>query len=152
VRLLPRLVPVDAGELLTARQIFAAPSYAPRMQHFICVPCALPAAAEGSCARCGDVLLDARRDDVRELLADIDSRHRRAREQRLLWLSIVLAFVIAAGLWSIPGFWAARRYYFALPLLLDQLLMIGLVSFAMMKLTAKLFPARPRFAGVTGSE
>jgi hypothetical protein len=139
-----------AGELLS--KIARASSYSPPMQHFICVPCALPADAAGNCARCGDVLLDARRDDVRELLDDIDSRRKRAREQRMLWLSIVLAFVIAAALWSIPGFWEARRYYFALPLLLDQLILIGLLSFGLLKLNARLFPARPRFARVTGSE
>lgn len=115
------------------------------MSAHVCVQCAITTDAPGECARCGDVLLDTSRDDVRELLADIDDRRRRAHEQRMLWLSIACAFVVAIALWSIPGYWNARIHYFALPMLLDQLLLIGLLSAGLATLTKRLLPSRPRF-------
>ncbi len=115
------------------------------MTGHVCVHCATTSDAAGACARCGDVLLDTRRDDVRELLADIDARRRRSHDQRMLWLSIVLAFVLAIGLWSIPGYWSARMRYFALPMLLDQLVLIGLLSAGLAALSKRVLPSRPRF-------
>jgi hypothetical protein len=115
------------------------------MAKFICVPCALPAEAAGDCKRCGDVLLDTSREDVRQLITDIDDRQRRVREQRLTWVAIAAGFVVVAGLWSIPGFWEARKQFFALPMLVDQLLLITFVSYGLLQLTKRFFPARSRF-------
>src|SRR5581483_12143316 len=40
-------------------------------QVFVCIPCGKSAPAPGTCAHCGDTLLDAAREDVRELIDDI---------------------------------------------------------------------------------
>lgn len=108
-------------------------------QVFVCIPCGKPAPAPGTCARCGDTLLDGAREDVRELIDDINGRKRRAHEQRFLWISIAAAFVVMFGVWSIPGYWALRRFLFALPLLIDQQLLLLGLSFLFVKLTRKLF-------------
>jgi len=76
---------------------------------------------------------------VRELIDDINQRKRSAHEQRFLWLSIAAAFVVMFGVWSIPGYWALRRFLFALPLLIDQQLILLGLSFLFVKLSRKLF-------------
>ena len=109
---------------------------------FICIPCAELVPAPGTCGKCGDVLLDCAREDVRQLVDDINSRKRGAHEQRMLWVSIAAAFVLMFAIWSIPGYWQLRRYLFQLPLLIDQQLMLLGLSFLFVKLSRKLFPAR----------
>jgi hypothetical protein len=123
------------------------------MKPYVCTACATFAEEPGDCNTCGETRLDFRRDDVRQLCEDIDSRKRRAREQQILWGAVALSMILVVGLWMVPGFWEARRQFFALPMLVDQLLIMTLLGFGLLKLGSRVFGARPRFpSGVATSQ
>ena len=108
--------------------------------------CATLHEADGECPVCSSHLLDRRRDDVKELCADMDQRRRLAREQKLTWIAVASAMLFVVGLWCVPGFWTLRALFFAVPFLLDQIALMALLGFVFLKLYRKWFAARPRFS------
>jgi hypothetical protein len=119
---------------------------------WICTVCDKRQEYSSKCAGCGDdSLLDLRKQDTRLFLVDIDQRRRVARESQLRLVSVLVGMTVVIAMWFIPGFWAARSRYFALPLLVDQwALMIG-IAFGMLKLLPLRFGVRPRFGFIDGA-
>jgi hypothetical protein len=121
--------------------VIAAPG--PAAGVFLCATCGRRFPAAGDCPACpGSALLDVRRPDVVELLADIDDRARRTREQQLLWVGVA-AGVLVVGFLNLFSFWQlVRRATVVLPFFLDQIVLMALVAAGVQRLSLRLFPAR----------
>jgi hypothetical protein len=119
---------------------------------WICTVCDKRQEYSSKCSGCGDDgLLDLRKQDTRLFLVDVDQRRRVARESQLRMISVVIGMVVVIAMWFIPGFWAARARYFALPLLFDQIALMTAIAFGMLKLLPLRFGVRPRFPFVDGA-
>jgi hypothetical protein len=113
---------------------------------WVCIECGNRQADAGTCRCGGGELLDARREQVRELMADIDRRASDRREATIRWAAVVLGAGIIVALWLVPGYWYQRgRLYPGLPFLADQFaFMIGL-AILFLTLGKRVFGHRPRF-------
>jgi hypothetical protein len=109
----------------------------------ICGTCGRRYSVVGDCPSCpGSALLDLRRPDVLELLLELDDRARRTRDQRWLWVGVVVGILII-GLLNLQPFWQlVRRSTITLPFFLDQILLMALVGAGIQRLLVRLFPAR----------
>jgi len=109
---------------------------------FICGTCGARYAAVGDCPACpGSALLDLRKADVLELLEDIDDRMRRSRDQRWLWVGVVVG-VLIVGFLNLQSFWqVVRRSTIVLPFFLDQIILMALVAVGVQRLLLKLLPS-----------
>jgi hypothetical protein len=113
---------------------------------FVCSQCGHRQDAEGDCARCGkDTVHDLRRSTTRDLLGDIDLRRRDKIEGQSRAIAVIGAMIIVISPWFIVPNWSEiRRNAFAIPLMADQIILMVLVAFGLMKLLeAKL--QKPRF-------
>jgi len=54
--------------------------------------------------------------------------------------SVAFAMILVFALWLVPGFWSARRQYFALPLLADQFILMIAIAIGLSKLLARTAP------------
>lgn len=102
---------------------------------WVCIDCGARQADGGTCATCrrGEVL-DARQEQVRELMADVDLRLGLRRDAQVRWLSVVVGVAIVFALWFVPGYWRLRgSLYPGLPFYADQWgFMIGLAALFML--------------------
>jgi len=112
---------------------------------WVCTECGNRQAAEGKCGACGnEPTLDARDEQVRELMADIDLRIGQKREGRFRLVGVVIGMVAIFATWMIPNFWEKRSENFALPFLLDQWILMALIGYGVSKGLEKLY-AKKRF-------
>jgi hypothetical protein len=110
---------------------------------WVCIDCGARQGNQGQCGECGhDDTLDLRDEQVRVLMRDVEQRLASQRDGRLRLVGVLVGMAAIIALWFVPGYWTARNA-FGLPLMLDQLIMMALVGFGVMKLLGKL--ARPRF-------
>jgi hypothetical protein len=110
---------------------------------FICGTCGKRYAAAGDCPDCpGSALLDLRQPSVLEMLEEFDDRAKRSREQRWLWVGVVIG-VVVVGLLNLQHFWqVVRRSTIVLPFFLDQIILMALAAAGVQRVLLKLFPAR----------
>ena len=115
---------------------------------FACPECSHRQEAGDRCGKCNyDGLLDLSKLRNRELLRDIDRRAEDKHDDRVRKLSVAIAMGGIIACWFIPGFWSMRMQAFALPLLLDQwLLMLGL-AMLIMKVWER-YPPKKKFPWV----
>ena len=113
---------------------------------WVCLDCGERQPDQGVCKACanGDVL-DARREDVRGLMADVELRLTDRREARIRWISVVLGIATIVCAWMIPGYWSLRgTLYPGIPFFLDQWLFMALIGLGLLKLGERVF-AHKRF-------
>ena len=111
---------------------------------WVCLDCGARQDAAGPCNAChaGDVM-DARREDIRELMRDIDMRLTDKREARIRWIGVICGMGIIFGCWLIPGYWAMRgRLYPGIPMLFDQWALMALIGFGIIKILERLTASR----------
>ena len=110
---------------------------------FICGTCGKRYPAVGDCQDCpGSALLDLRKPTVLEMLEDFDDRAKRSRDQRWLWLGVVLGVAIVGLLNGFPFWQIVRRSTIVLPFFLDQIILMALVAAGAQRLLVKLLPVR----------
>ena len=111
------------------------------MPNLACPECAHRQDAGDRCARCNyDGILDLDNERHVELLRDIDHRRRDKREARVRMASVAFAMIFVFALWLVPGFWSARKQYFALPILADQFILMIAIALGLSKLLARTAP------------
>jgi hypothetical protein len=121
----------------------SGPAGAAAGQAFICGTCGRRYPAAGDCPDCpGSALLDLRQADVRELLEEIDDRARRSRDQRWLWVGVVVGVALVGLLNGFPFWQTVRRSTIVLPFFLDQIILMAFVAAGLQRLLVKLFPAK----------
>jgi hypothetical protein len=105
----------------------------------------------GVCIACRhDDTLDARKEDVRVLMQDVDQRLADRRERLVRFGGVAVGILLVFVLWLIPGYWSVRgTIYPALPVLFDQWILIGLVCFLIVKLGGRSFRVASRFPYLT---
>jgi hypothetical protein len=110
---------------------------------FICGTCGKRYPAVGDCPDCpGSALLDLRKPTVLEMLEEFDDRAKRNRDQRWLWVGVVVG-VVVVGFLNLQSFWqVVRRSTIVLPFFLDQIILMSLVAAGVQRLLLKLFPSR----------
>ena len=114
--------------------------------HFVCSHCGHRQPEDGTCRGCGsEFTLDLRRPDTRYFLEELELREERKREDRLRWIGVATGIAVVIGIWMIPGYGALRRKIMALPLFLDQLILMVAVSAGIILLLEKLFRKPSRF-------
>jgi hypothetical protein len=108
---------------------------------FACPECAARQDTREKCAACGaEGLVDLSSVRETEYLRKLDRERRDRYGNRARVGSAVVSMAIVIAIWFIPGFWAARRQGFALPLLIDQLLIMIAVAFVVMKVFDRYAP------------
>ena len=76
---------------------------------WVCLDCGARQPAAGKCAACGaDETHDMGRENVRELMRDIDQRLHDRRETLSRWLGVVVGVGVIFALWLVPGYWSLR--------------------------------------------
>ena len=110
------------------------------MKH-ACPDCGHRQDTRDRCAKCGwDGLFDLDNEAHVLQLREIDQRARDKRNDRVRMASVAFGMILVFALWLVPGFWHARKQYFAIPLLIDQwALMIG-IALGLSKLLEKTAP------------
>lgn len=108
---------------------------------WVCIECGGRQAEPGTCRACRkDEVLDANKEEVRGLMADVELRLGDRREARLRWGGVILAISIVVFAWTIPGYWQVRGdAYPGLPFLLDQWLFMTVLGFGFLKLGERVF-------------
>ena len=101
------------------------------------------------CRACNhDDTLDARKEDVRVLMRDVDQRLADRRDGRMRFAGVVLGMAIIFSLWLVPGYWSLRgTIYPGLPLFFDQWIFMAIIGLAIVKLGGRLI--KPRFPYLT---
>lgn len=114
---------------------------------WVCIECGGRQADEAACRRCRNTeVLDARKEQVRELMADVDLRLGDAREAKLRWGGVAIGVGLVFALWMVPGYWGLRgALYPGLPFFADQWGFMIVIAFLVMKLGKKLVGHTPRF-------
>jgi Na+/H+ antiporter NhaA len=106
-----------------------------------CSQCGNLQASGTACARCRyDVLLDVRRESVRELLHENDQRMQDKYRDRFRMVGVAGGMIIVVAIWFIPHFWEVRRHAFALPFLADQILLMVAIALGLLKLLETRIP------------
>jgi hypothetical protein len=113
---------------------------------WVCIECGGRQSDAGACTTCkSDEVLDARKEEVRNLMADVELRLTDRREARIRWTSVLIGVGVVFALWTIPGYWGLRgSLYPGLPFLADQWGFMILIGFGLLKLGGKVF-AHKRF-------
>ena len=98
----------------------------------------------GACHACGhDDTLDARKEDTRELMRDIDRRLADRHEGRLRFLGVIIGMGLVFGMWLIPGYWSMRgTVYPGLPLFMDQWILMAMIGLGIVKGGQRVFKAQ----------
>jgi hypothetical protein len=108
---------------------------------WVCIDCGARQEDKGSCRACGhEDTLDARVENVRDLMRDVDLRLADRRESRLRFLGVGIGMAIIFALWTVPGYWGLRgTIYPGLPLFIDQWALMAIIAFGVIKGGEKLF-------------
>jgi hypothetical protein len=108
---------------------------------WVCIDCGGRQDDAGTCLACGhEDVLDARKEDTRQLMHDVDRRLADRREDRLRFLGVGLGMATIFLLWLVPGYWSVRgTVYPGLPFLFDQWIFMALIGFAILKLGKRVF-------------
>jgi hypothetical protein len=111
--------------------------------NWVCIDCGHRQAETGRCGGCGhDDTLDLKDDKVRELMRDIEQRLTDRRETKVRFLGVGIGMAVVIALWAVPGY-STIRQGMAMPLFLDQLILMALAGFGVVKLL--MMRARKRF-------
>jgi hypothetical protein len=118
--------------------------------HFVCTLCGQRQATAEACTKCGDDSpLDLRKQETRNFLHDLERRFRDKRNDRIRWIGVVTGMLVIFACWMIPGWWAVRSKTFALPMLLDQWIYVGVIAWGTITVlertygTKRLYPWLP---------
>ncbi len=111
---------------------------------FICGTCGKRYPAAGDCPACsGSALLDLRQETVLEMLEEFDDRAKRSRDQKLLWVGVVIGVALLSFVNGFEFWQTLRRSTIVLPFFSDQILLMALLAWGVQRLLIKLYPARP---------
>jgi hypothetical protein len=100
----------------------------------VCIDCGHRQPATGRCGKCGhDDTLDLGDTKVRELMRDVEQRLTDRLEGRVRILGVVLGMAVVFCFWMIPGY-SVIRQGMALPLFFDQIILMALIGFGVIKL------------------
>lgn len=111
---------------------------------WVCGTCGKRFAANGQCDACSDPLLDARLEDVRQMLIDDDARRAAVSFRRWLALMGVIATLLVVG--SVIVVPALNLIYGVLPLFGGYIIAIGLLTLGLTMAAQRLFPPKRLFA------
>lgn len=115
---------------------------------WVCIDCGARQAEKGPCANCGkDDTSDLRDEKIRELMRDVEDRLTRRREGRLRFLGVLVGMAAIGALWFVPGYWDFRAHTFALPILIDQWILMALVGLGVATLLARFGKKRFPYLG-----
>jgi hypothetical protein len=110
---------------------------------FICGTCGRRSPTVGDCPACaGSALLDLRKPSVLEMLEEFDDRAQRSRDQRWLWVGVVIGVALLSFVNGFEFWQKLRRMTLVLPFFTDQILLMALVAWGVWRLLVRLFPAR----------
>jgi hypothetical protein len=85
-----------------------------------------------------------RKDDVRELMRDIDQRRRDRRDKVARWTGVVAGVGVVFAAWLVPGYWSLRKAFCPVPFFADQWTLMAVIGFGIMLVVQRTGP-RPRF-------
>jgi hypothetical protein len=103
---------------------------------WVCLDCGTRHAESGACRSCGEPLADTRDERVRDLMHDIDQRLADRRDMRARLLAVAIGILGVVAIWFVPGYWTLRSQLFALPIFLDQwilMISVALVVYLIVK-------------------
>ena len=114
---------------------------------WVCIECGGRQAEGGRCRACGaEDVLDARKEEVRGLMADVDLRRGLRREAQLRWGAVAIAVGTVFALWLVPGYWSLRgKLYPGLPFYADQWGFMIALGALLMAAGKRVLGGRPRF-------
>lgn len=101
---------------------------------WVCLECGARQAEAGTCRACSEPTThDMRKEDVRDLMRDIDQRQRDRVEKLSRWTGVVVGVGLVGVAWIIPGYWSLRgTVYPGLPFLFDQWLLMAVLGLGVM--------------------
>ncbi len=113
---------------------------------WVCIDCGARQAESGPCRACGKGdTLDARLEQTRELMYDVDLRIAQKAEGRARMIGVVVGCGLIFGLWLVPGYWGLRgTIYPGLPFFADQWGAMAVIGFLVSKVLEKRL-AKKRF-------
>ena len=111
---------------------------------WVCMDCGARQQEPGACSACGEEpLLDLRKPQHREILAENDSRRRDRRQERLRYAMVPVAIVVTILMAVyVPG---VNKLLLSLPFFAGYPVGMAFVAFGLMLLFNRLFPFKPRF-------
>lgn len=113
---------------------------------WVCIDCGARQAEAGTCHACAKAdTLDARLEQTRELMYDVDLRIVQKAETRARMIGVAIGCGLIFGLWLVPGYWSLRgNVYPGLPFAADQWGMMAVIGFIVSKVLEKRL-AKKRF-------
>ncbi|MGE0398623.1 MAG: hypothetical protein AB7T06_18090 [Kofleriaceae bacterium] len=113
---------------------------------WVCIDCGARQAESGPCRACGKGdTLDARLEQTRELMYDVDLRIAQKAEGRARMIGVVVGCGLIFGLWLVPSYWGLRgTIYPGLPFFADQWGAMAVIGFLVSKVLEKRL-AKKRF-------
>ncbi len=106
---------------------------------WVCIDCGSRQTDSGECRACRKSdTLDARKEQTRELMYDIDLRIMQKSEARARMIGVAVGIGTIAALWLVPGYWSMRgTLYPGLPFLADQWFFMAVIGVIVSKLLEK---------------
>lgn len=111
---------------------------------WVCMDCGARQAEVGACRVCGEEpLVDLRKPQTRELLAEDDAHRRDKRQDRLRYAMVPVAIVLTILMAVyVPGI---NKLLLSLPFFTGYPLGMALLGFGLIVLVNRVFPYKPRF-------
>ncbi len=113
---------------------------------WVCIDCGSRQADAGTCRTCSKgETLDARKEQTRELMYDVDLRIMQKAETRARMIGVFIGCGVIFARWLVPGYWGLRgTVYPGLPFFADQWAAMAVIGFGVMKVLEKRL-AKKRF-------
>lgn len=113
---------------------------------WVCIDCGSRQAESGTCRACNtNDTLDARLEQTRELMYDVDLRILQKAEGRARVVGVAVGCGLIFALWLVPGYWSLRgSVYPGIPFFIDQWAFMAIIGFGVSKLLEKRL-AKKRF-------
>lgn len=119
---------------------------------WVCTDCGARQPESGPCQKCRNAdTLDARKEQTRELMYDIDLRIAQKAEGRARMIGVGIGIAVVVVFWAQPWYWSLRKQAFAIPFLADQWFLMAVIGFAVSKFLEKKL-AKKRFPYLDSSQ